>query len=297
MYLKKDIKRNRGFSLIELLIAMAIMSIVMVMVTQFMGTTSAALRKTKKNLAIQTEALEVGTQFSDALVQATYMRVQTMDNQLYSLDTTLSGERRNRIASVVEPLSGSLVVDNYPNYISNSAAKRKIIVNKSDFSLVNSSGSRYPLTGDVDNTVVSSFRLLTKNGDAANPLYVKPQYIYLQYEKKVGSVVTPSYVIFYFTADHKIYMDRGTLTVAAPNGDGFVAAVASVDANSAKGLGLLTEHADDSYFSADPDSEVVFMDVKFVNPKYAQYDYHYEETITLRNSNVLTVEPQKLFFK
>lgn len=294
--MKKDNNRNRGFSLIELLLAMAIMSIVMVMVTQFMGTTSAALRKTKKNLAIQTEALEVGTQFSDALVQATYVRVQTMDNQLYVLDTKLTGQRRNRVASAAGVLEGSLVVDNYPNYISGSSTSRKIILDKSNYSLVNSSGSRYPLSGDKDATVVSSFRVLTQNDDAANPLYVKPQYIFMQYEKKEGDVVTPSYVIFYFTGTD-IYMDRGALSVTAPNGDGFSQAVASVTANSAKKIGLLTEHVDDSYFSADPDSEVVFMDVRFVNPRFAKYDYHYEETITLRNSNVLTVEPQKMYMK
>lgn len=295
--MKKDMKRNCGFSLIELLIAMAIMSIVMVMVTQFMGTTSAALKKTRKNLAIQTEALEVGTQFSDALVQAKYVRVKTQDGKLYTLDTKLDGQRRKRQATDTgTTLPGDLVVDNYPNYISGSTLYRKIIVNKGDYSLISSLGSKYPLTSDLDSTKVSSFRLLTKNGDAANPLYVKPEYIYMQYEKKEGTSVTSSYVIFYLTGQ-KVYMNRGTLTAVAPNGDGFAAAQAAVNASAASGTGLLTEHADTSYFSADPDSEVVFMDVRFVNPKYPQYDYHYEETITLRNSNVLTVEPQKLFFK
>ena len=50
MQLSKARKHNQGFSLIELLIALTILSIVMIMVVQFMSTSSAAYRKNEKNL-------------------------------------------------------------------------------------------------------------------------------------------------------------------------------------------------------------------------------------------------------
>lgn len=300
--MENQMNKNKGFSLIELLIAVAILSIVMIMVTQFMSTTSGALSKTKKNLAIQTEAMELGEQLSDSLAQATYIRVCTKDNVTYKLNNQLdSNKRKNRTASAegsvkVGSSNAELVVDNYPNYLKNGDSSRKIILNDTNYTLVNESGKAYPLSGDEDTTAVQSFRLLTSNNIASEPLYVLPKYIYLRYQKKVNGTENEAYVIYYFK-DKEIYMDRGDLsgTLLA---DGYQNAVNKVTTKSAKGKGengLLTENLTDCYFSANSEENTVILDMLLTDSRYNKYTYNYTETVLLRNSNVLTVKPQKMF--
>ena len=48
--MKKSKRNNKGFSIIELLVSIAILSIIMLVVVQFMSTTSGAYQKNKKNL-------------------------------------------------------------------------------------------------------------------------------------------------------------------------------------------------------------------------------------------------------
>lgn len=301
--MENQMNRNKGFSLIELLVAVALLSIVMIMVTQFMGTTSGALTKTKNNLNLQTEAMELGEQLSDSLAQATYIRVSTQDKITYKLDNKLENERKKRSASVVGNVTGDLVVDNYPNYLKSGTSDRKIILNDTNYTLVDATGATYPISGDGDSTAVQSFRLLTSNNVAGEPLYVKPKYIYIRYQKKVNSIETEAYVIYYFK-DNEIYMYRGDLSELEVSGtliaDGYQAAVSKVNTVSTKGVGengILTEGLSDCYFSADTEENTVFLDMLLEDSKYNKYTYNYAETILLRNSNVLTVVPQKMYKK
>lgn len=302
----KNRNKNKGFSLIELLIAITLLSIVMIMVTQFMSTTSGALSKTRKNLNIQTEAMEVGNQLSDALAQATYIRVCPQDDRAtYELDNTLNStgkKNKKRSATSSGTIEGQLVVDNYPNYLGTTG--RKIILDESNYTLVDESGTRYPKDGEDGTAAVQSFRFLTKDKVAGSPLYVKPKYIYLRYQKKVNGTESEAYVIYYFK-DNEIYMVRGDMsnlmgTGGALAADGYTKAVELVNAKAGmdKGEnGLLTECVSDCYFSADTETNTVFLDMLLVDNRYKKYTYNYAETILLRNSNVLTVPPQKMFKK
>lgn len=305
--MENQINKNKGFSLIELLIAIALLSIIMIMVIQFMSTSSGALSKTKKNLNLQTEAIEVGEQLTDAIAQATYIRVCTQDNVTYKLDNQLDSERKKRTVTNEGTITGELVVDNYPNYLRAGTSDRQIILDDTNYTLVDTGGSLYPKSGDEDPTSVQSFRILTSNGVAGEPLYVKPKYIYVRYQKKVNGSESEAYVIYYFK-DKEVYMARGdvsdleAVSVAEGYGmaDGYRAAVASVNTKSAGAdgeNGLLTECVSDCYFSADTEENTVFLDMLFEDSRYSQYTYNYVETILLRNSNVLTVAPQKMYKK
>lgn len=308
--MENQINKNKGFSLIELLIAVTLLSIIMLMVSQFMGTTSWALTKAKKNQNIQTEAMEVGSQFSDTLMQATYIRVRTQDNKIYELNTNMNGNKELRDAAIgVKSTLGAqydFVVDNYPNYLQDGVTNRDIILQKDDFTLVKPDGTTtYPIAGDEDLTAVMSFRKLTSNRTAnptAKSLYVKPMYIYVHYKKKVSGTETDAYVIYYFK-DNKIYMDRGELSSLSPDADGFCVdsnpatstAIEKVTENANAGVGLVTENLSDCYFSADTEANTVFLDMLFENEKFKGYTYNYVEAIVLRNSNVLTVPPQQMY--
>ena len=47
----------------------------------------------------------------------------------------------------------------------------------------------------------------------------------------------------------------------------------------------------------DTEGNTVFLDMLLTDTRYKKYSYNYAEAILLRNSNVLTVEPQKMFKK
>lgn len=278
--MEKKRNHNKGFTLVELLIATAIVSIVMVMVTQFMSTTSATTGKTRKNLEIQTEAMEVGSQMSDALIQATYVRVQVSDDE-------------------TSPVSKDLVVDNYPNYL--SSTPQKIILDEATSQLLNAAGTAYQVSHDGTLKEVQSFRALTKGRTAGEPLYVKPKYIYMLYQRKIGgSPAEKAYVIFKFDGN-KVFMDRGTYdSLGTTTADGFDQAVSSIDGKIAVDNGksvLLTQHVSSYLFSADTEANTLFLDMIFDNLRSSSATFHYKETIMLRNSNVLTVQPQKMFKK
>lgn len=312
-----QMNKNKGFSLVELLIAVTLLSIIMIMVTQFMSSTSWAITKTQKNQNIQTEAMEVGGQFSDAIMQATYIRVRTQDNKIYTVDTNLdaNGERIKREINPTETLTEKrdFVVDNYPNFLNPSEKNRQIILNEADYTLVDVDKKEYPETGvgNQDNTKVLSFRKLTSNrvsttpgvadDPSAKPLYIKPMYIYIQYQNKVSGTETTDYIIYYFK-DNKVYMDTGAVSGLAC-GDGFGqavnaasnTAVKKVETNANNGIGLVTESMSDCYFSADTEASTVYLDMLFEDERFEDYTYNYVDSIILRNSNVLTVPPQQMY--
>lgn len=102
--MKKYIQRNKGFTLIELLIAMAILSIIMLMVIMFMSTTTRAYRKTRKNVEVQTESVQVMEQISDTLMQADFVRVEAEDDEVYILeaDSTKKGDEARKFVNVLD---------------------------------------------------------------------------------------------------------------------------------------------------------------------------------------------------
>lgn len=76
---------NRGFSLVELILAIAILAIIMVAVASFMGTTTRTYTKTKNDIEIQEKGQEIFDSISDKLMQATCIRIGTTDgNEYYS---------------------------------------------------------------------------------------------------------------------------------------------------------------------------------------------------------------------
>ncbi|MGN0154495.1 MAG: type II secretion system protein J [Lachnospiraceae bacterium] len=320
--MEKRIEHNKGFTLIELLIAMALLSIVMVMVVQFMSNTSGAYRKTKKNLAVQTEASEVMNQISDTLVQATYIRVSIDGDECYIIKKSEQSKQNKR--SITKDTAGidcDFVPDNYGNYASTGSVfdtTRKTVVNFDTYELVSAKKGEgnYPLTTDADyhstDKVVRSFRMLRKgdnvsgdiaSGDVESPYrYVIPKYLYVEYASPTfGNTM---HVLYYFVKQkdgkhYSIYMDRyetadGDLTKGfnyAKNALKTKLGGLDADSISKDAEGLLTKIVSDFYLSADVDGNAILTNVLFES---SGYQYNTVETINLRNSNVLSVRPQKL---
>ncbi len=74
---------NRGFSLVELILAIAILAIIMVAAASFMGTTTRTYTRTKNDIAIQEKGQEIFDSISDKLMQATCVKIGTSDGNVY----------------------------------------------------------------------------------------------------------------------------------------------------------------------------------------------------------------------
>ena len=329
-------KTNQGFSLIELLIAMTILSIIMIMIVQFMSTSSGAYRKTKKNLNIQTESMQVMEQMADTLMQANYVRVSTKDDGMYTITKTDKNTKNQRVvdeAASYDAVKFDFVPDNYGNYALNDTLKttsRGVIVDFTTFEVLDSSGKPYPLDTDSDfispDEPVRSFRYLKSGGDYQ---YIKPEFIYAEYARQAddGTAITV-HVIYYITdiTDTRdntcsIYVNRyetqtdaeaitknyewarqqmlnklgASVSAAASKKsavtDKFTSANTTITGDVE---GLLTDRISDFYLSADSEGNAFLANILFVDEGY---EYNVVETISFRNSNVLTVRPQQLYKK
>lgn len=367
-------KQNQGFSLIELLISMALLSIVMVMVVSFMGSSQAAYRKTKSNLNLQTEAMQVMEQMSDTMMQASYIRIATKDKGMYYINKSEPSASNKRTIKEVKDTDYyaiekyDFVPDNYGNYALNcnlTEDSREVIVdldsteNKLRYRLVDRSDKAYPLSTDKDfiaDTEVRSYRALRPPITNALGItvaddyrYIKPEFIYLEYldsanvkkvEKKeadgtvvkddAGNIVYEyqygTYHVIYYITDItskrnktcSIYMyrqrtDPGDYSVnystmkehILKNMLGYSDSTKAKQAVSSTAFtekeetgkisgveGLVTNKISDFYISADSDGNSLLCNILF---KDGGYEYNSVESVNFRNSNVLTVRPQKLY--
>lgn len=306
--MNQKVNKNKGFSLVELLIAIAILAIIMMMISGFVTSTLHTQRKTKKDMQIQEEAQRIYSQFSDILMQATYVRVKSKDNKGYVYD---SGSGKINTSSSTNLGTTNFVPDNYPNYqLNDGLNSRKIIVDYNDFQLYNEDDKTYPGAGseiDNDSEVIKSFRALTKKdaslGDTYQEYYyVQPEYIYIEYSKgKTSTKADKTYAIFkYDDKNNKLYLYRyenGSSEEVPSATNNFSAAVTKINSQiSSKGdkFGFISENVEEFYLSANPDDNSLSVVMKIENEKYEGYRYNLKEIVNLRNSNVLTVKPQLL---
>lgn len=167
-------KNNQGFSLVELLIAIAILAIIMVGIARFMGSTTKTYNKTRHDLEIQETGQQVFDMMSDKIMQAKEIRIG-MNGKEYAI---LGTNQSTKIA-----IDGSLVKD--------------------DDSKVSTSGA---------NREVYAMQYLTKDDvDAFPDSAQKIDYIAIYYERSVtttsGTGYGPAVDVFYFYNDC-IYMLR-----------------------------------------------------------------------------------------
>ena len=294
-------KSNKGFSLVELLVAIAVMSIILVMVVQMMGNSSVALRKTRKKLELQTEAMEFREQFSDILMQANYIRVMSADKVTYTLDTGIDSTNKNkrkRDVTAVGTVTGSLVSENYPNQTAPGDANLDIYMNQGTYTLYGKdrSGTQYPVSIDP---MIQSMRILTDGAPLGQSYYIIPSYIYVRYQRDETNN-TEQYAMFHFVKDgdsYKVFVDKGTINnIDTSVVDGFFTAKSYVDSKAGIN-GLMSDKVKDVYFSADVAANTVYVDIQFENAKYINQTYEYRDAISLRNTYALSVPPNKMYMK
>ena len=241
--MKKSKRNNKGFSIVELLVSIAILSIIMLLVVQFMSTTSGAYQKNKKNLNLQTDSMQIMNQITDTIMKAKYIRIQTKDKGMYTIEFEDKDTKNKRKVYSVEsytktngtnvtvyPVDYDFVPDNYGNYAlacDYDESSRKVIVDFDEYKLykdeiVAGAPVQYPIgTGtpdeDYTTTPVRSFRALkpeitsyVKSDSSTGTtvtvsspdkyLFVKPEYIYIEYpETDASGNEQVVHVCYYFT--------------------------------------------------------------------------------------------------
>ncbi len=68
--MKKKLNSNSGFTLIELIIAIAVLAFLMTAVSSMMGSSVMTNRKAQADLEVQTSAQETYNRITDAIMQA-----------------------------------------------------------------------------------------------------------------------------------------------------------------------------------------------------------------------------------
>ena len=71
-----NINQNKGFSLVEILVSLAVSSIVLVVVGVFISTGTNFFNSTSRTIELQKELMEVSNKVNDSLIQATAIIVE-----------------------------------------------------------------------------------------------------------------------------------------------------------------------------------------------------------------------------
>lgn len=302
----KRVQQNKGFTLIELLISMALLSIIMLMVVQFMSTTTGANKRAKYNMKAQTAGSELMTNLSETISQCSYIQVVPYESTVYEKPEGTRIEPMStsslRPTSDKANFSFDLVPDDYGNFVRNTTIypdERKVIVDMETYQLLGEKKDTvYPLSTDLDisETNVRSLRAMkqvSKSGDVSY-LYVKPGYIYVENsvreENNVGikqeKIYYTMYRFDYSDADKtKVYVYRGTTTHNTMNK--ITTAISQVNALTGED-GLLTDDLKDFYLSCDAEGGAFMLDALM---DVKGYMYNACETVAVRNTEVLTARP------
>lgn len=70
-----NINQNKGFSLVEILVSLAVSSIVLVVVGVFISTGTNFFNSTSRTIELQKELMEVSNKVNDSLIQATAINI------------------------------------------------------------------------------------------------------------------------------------------------------------------------------------------------------------------------------
>lgn len=306
----KRVQQNKGFTLVELLISMALLSIIMLMVVQFMSTTTGANRRAKYNMKAQTAGSELITNMSESISQASYVQVIPYEADVYEKPEGTRLEAMKtcllRPTSDTTGFSFNLVTDDYCNFVRNTnlePLERKVIVDMQTYQLLGEKKDQiYPLSTDLDKSGadVRSFRSMKQVSKSGNVsyLYVKPAYIYVENSVREDNAVGVKVEKLYYTMYRFDYSDPDKTKVYVYKDDTahnfankVVTAKNKADALSGED-GLLTDDLKDFYLSCDAEGGAFMLDALM---DVKGYMYNACETVALRNTEVLTARPYRSY--
>lgn len=109
-------KHNQGFSLVELLIAIAILSLIMIALASFMGTTTNSYVRSRNDIELQQTGQEVFDMISDKLMQAKLVRIGTVGAEYAAVGTAGSVKAGADFALLDDAGAPVVTTDGRPRY-------------------------------------------------------------------------------------------------------------------------------------------------------------------------------------
>ena len=116
---------NKGLTLVELLVALTVLSIFMVTVTAFVTSTTTSTKRTKRQINVERASQEVYDDIYDAIVQATCLIVRT--DEVATADATTT-ESSTTEASTTEATSDVKLAYKTENFDSTLASKNNVFL-------------------------------------------------------------------------------------------------------------------------------------------------------------------------
>lgn len=288
---------NRGFSLVELLVAIAIMSIILISIASFASTTTSTYVQTKADVELQADGADVLNLISDKLMQAKYVRI----------GTTKATQKLDFSGNVVLDGSGNPVMETstieYCAYGDHQSAYESV-----DGELGKNATDK--VTGSANQAVVKSFRML-QSDTIQSTSGEQLQYIAIGYDTAdVTSASSGSKEICRFMLDVYYFYENGVYlyrfageerysanesyttkdkTVAELDVwmDGNINSIFSItNMEGEKQLHLVCDTVEyaDIYASTDDNSLYINMDFKKKNKRAVN---SIQSMVTVRNSYVL----------
>lgn len=188
MVKQKFNSNNRGFTFIELVIAVAMLTIIMGSIVQFMATTTVTYNRTNHDNEVQSQAQDVYDVINSCIMQANKV---ILYGDIGSGDEYFISDNQPKV-EFIDPSTGKLL---------NSSRKTL------KFSLP------YDTSGEVKANAVTAkaFSILSKHYDDGSPTEYKDvtvKAIYFEYQtKRSGSAYEDCYATFFYN-DGKLYLNR-----------------------------------------------------------------------------------------
>jgi type II secretory pathway pseudopilin PulG len=273
-------KNNKGFTFIELVLYMGILSVFMVAVTTLIGSTVASNRKMTARKKIQTQASETYDAISDMLMAAKDVKIR---GKAY-IATTASG-----VTSYTEQTGDFIIPEE--DYIKDSSGALKESGGVADVKVLGTTslalgggtngGSCYDIA-DIksfnDSTTPSTDSKTFIKADASGDLY-----LYIEYASGIvdsgadkGESIITYCTLKYSESDKKIYAFRSTDAACAGK---------FVDGSAEEGYVLCT-NVKDFTLQVNPDDNSLAIVIDYEDARTAA-SYSVNGVVKIRNSYVL----------
>ncbi|MBP3234128.1 MAG: prepilin-type N-terminal cleavage/methylation domain-containing protein [Eubacterium sp.] len=166
-----SVKSNKGFTFVELIISMAILSLIAVAIVGVMSSNTVIFRKTKTDLEVQNVAMDSMTMLENDLMQAKYIEIESDDpDAKYICSSDLNILKYAETNSIHDNES---LID---TLISQSESQTKNIYKAFKNDTSPSSNPKYDTVGDEKRAIYDSFyykvRYMTKQDKQVYKLFL-----------------------------------------------------------------------------------------------------------------------------
>lgn len=261
---KKVLDNQKGFSFVELLIVLAILSIVMIALSQFMGTSVMAYQRTNADITVHNSAQQTYNQISNSIMQA---------NDVYVCGMTSTAETFNLMIKADEDSLSTLGFGSKDGKKENNRLVSYNASGVKDGNVYNKkSGAKLKWIYAVDGnkfTIQTFYRI---NGAATDTKYIICKQQEKAYDSSGNGFYKDIYVYYYLDEkEHDLYMwksDSLNMYVTKQTDD----------------AEIFCENVTGFKTSSDTDGNGLQVELQFEDRKM---EYNSNGMIKIRNSNVL----------